>query len=199
MPYHDFTFPAVMEHLGLAFETGARLPDIDPIVPTAEFRDQLNAGVILAHGSDNEKARSEFIVAPVLLELYRLNQKRHMIFSGFDLNVDSAAGLEGPCEFLVTRSPRMSILTAPIVVVASVRNDETLDKMGRCIAAMRAAWLFNEAKGSPVSQVFGVSTTGSNWRFLRLQDTYLTVYSGLYTIPDIGRILGILQYMVETA
>ncbi|HEX4609698.1 MAG TPA: hypothetical protein VH092_15980, partial [Urbifossiella sp.] len=60
-------------------------------------------------------------------------------------------------------------------------------------------WTFNETKGVPVRQVFGVSTSGTEWKFLRLRDTTVTIDLDDYYITDPGRILAILVHMVETA
>ena len=199
MSYRDFTFPEVETQLGLTLETVRVFAEIAPITPRPDFLETLARGVTLAQGIMTDKARSEFIIGPLLLELRRLRQDGNAVFSGVEFNVDATAGLNGYCDFLITRSPRLYIVTAPVVAVAEAKNDDVISGLGQCIAAMRAAWLFNTKKGVPVTQVFGASTTGTNWKFLRLRDTLLTLDLDEYFISDVGRILGILLHMMETA
>ena len=199
MSYRDFTFPEIEKRLGLSITAATLFADVPAVAVSAEFLSRLEEGVNLGLGIDTEKARSEFILSPIFLEFRRLDRNRHAIFSGIEFNVDPAAGLNGYCDFLITRSPRLYILTAPVIAVAEAKNDNVKSGLGQCIAAMRAAWLFNVKEGTPAHQIYGVTTTGSIWKFLRLQDTQVVLDSGEYYVRDVGQILGILQHMVETA
>lgn len=199
MSFREFTFPDVVTRLGLTSATAELFTDVQPVTVSADFVARLRAGVALALGANSEKARSEFVVAPILLEFGWLSQHRHAVFSGVEFNVDPDNGLNGFCDFLITRSPELSLLTAPVVAVAEAKNENVSTGLGQCIAGMRAAWLFNHTKEAPAAQVYGATTTGTNWRFLRLHDTELTLDQGEYYIPDIGKILGILLHMAATA
>ena len=199
MSFREFTFPDVVTRLGLTLTSVRLFPDIRPVATSADFLSRLDEGVTLALGIDNEKARSEFVVAPILLEFRRLIERRHAVFSGVEFNVDPAAGLNGYCDFLITRSPELYLLTAPVIAVAEAKNDNVSTGLGQCIAGMRAAWLFNQSKGVPATQVYGDATTGTTWKFLRLRDTELTLDQGEYYVREVGLILAILQHMAATA
>ena len=199
MSFREFTFPDVVTRLGLTLTSVRLFPDIRPVATSADFLSRLDEGVTLALGIDNETARSEFVVAPILLEFRRLIERRHAVFSGVEFNVDPAAGLNGYCDFLITRGPEIYILTAPVIAVAEAKNDNVSTGLGPCIAGMRAAWLFNQSKGVPATQVYGAATTGTTWKFLRLRDTELTLDQGEYYVREVGLILAILQHMAATA
>ncbi|OUL34638.1 hypothetical protein BV372_13475 [Nostoc sp. T09] len=53
----------------------------------------------------SEKARSEFIVVPILLVCRDLSEDRLAIFSGQRLDIDSAQGLIGKCDFILALAP----------------------------------------------------------------------------------------------
>jgi hypothetical protein len=199
MSYRDFTFPEVETNLGLTIETSRLFASVSKITPRPEFLEMLSEGITLGQGINSEKAKSEFVIAPLLLEFRRLISDRHAIFSGVEFNVDPTIGLNGVCDFLITQSPRLYIVTAPVVAVAEAKNDNIINGLGQCIATMRAAWIFNESKGTPLTQIYGVSTTGSNWKFLRLRDKHVILDLDEYSIRDPGVILGILLDMVKTA
>ena len=72
MAFADFTFPQVQRTLGLAVNE-ADLCSPLPAVPLREdFITTLTDGAAIALAINTEKAKSEFIIAPVLLELRRL-------------------------------------------------------------------------------------------------------------------------------
>jgi hypothetical protein len=199
MSYREFTLENVEAKLGLTLGVESLFKAVLPIEPRAAFLEQLHEGTSLAQGIGSEKAKSEFIIAPILMEFRRLRDRRHALFSGVEFNVDQAAGLNGFCDFLITRGPRQYIVTAPVIALAEGKNDNVNHGLGQCIAEMRAAWLFNEQKGDPVSQVFGASTTGTHWKFLRLRDKEVTLDQEDYFVSDVGKILAILIHMAETA
>ena len=64
--------------------------------------------------------------------------------------------------------------------------------LGQCAAEMVAIQLFNEKDGKPTPVVHGAVTSGSNWRFLRLQGKALFIDVKEYFLDDLARILGIL-------
>lgn len=55
--------------------------------------------------ADSEKARSEGIINPVLLEVKRQLQGQVSVFSGEEFNVQPESGLTGYVDFLISRSP----------------------------------------------------------------------------------------------
>jgi hypothetical protein len=65
---------------------------------------------------ETEKARNEFIVAPVLLAVRELSGNRVGLFSGERFDVDSPAGLIGECDFVLTLSPAQPDLQAPAIL-----------------------------------------------------------------------------------
>ncbi len=199
MSFRDFSFTDVESRLGLTLTMESLFAAVPAITPRQELLDTLDEGAEMSQGVNGEKAKSEFLIAPVLMEFRRLRERRNAVFSGVEFNVDAKQGLNGFCDYLITRSPRQIIVTAPVIAVAEGKNDDVTPGIGQCIAGMRAAWLFNEQKNEPVQQVFGASTTGRQWKFLRLQDTQVTLDTDDYYIPDVGKILGILLHMATTA
>lgn len=199
MSYREFALNDVEAKLGLTLTIEPLFQTVEAVEPRAGFSETLHEGVTVAQGANTEKARSELIIAPILMEFRRLRGNQNALFSGVEFNVDPAIGLNGFCDFLITRSSRQYIVTAPVIAVAEGKNDNVNYGLGQCIAEMRAAWLFNASKHEPITQVFGATTTGTHWKFLRLRDAQVTLDSGDYFIRDVGKILGILLHMAETA
>ena len=197
MAFGDFAFPQVYAELGLSFEEADLYSDVPAIGPRPDFIATIAEGATVALATATEKAKSEFIIAPVLLELHRLLGGAFALFSGVELNVDVNKGLNGVCDFILSGSPRQFVLTAPLVTIVEAKNDNLRGGLGQCIAAMFAASLFNQKAGNPTPVVHGVVTTGGAWKFLKLEGTAVTLDLKEYYVDDPGKILGVLRSIVE--
>jgi hypothetical protein len=61
---------------------------------------------------------------------------------------------------------------------------------------MVAAQRFNAEKGNDIPCVYGVTTSGTDWLFLKLAEKTLHIDMEVYPIQQCDRILGILSSMV---
>lgn len=197
MSFRDFTFPDVLKKLGLTVQSGELNLGGPPVPLPPYLAEFLADGMRLSQGLNNDKARSEFVIAPLLLELKRTHPKRFGLFSGTELSVDPDKGLNGVCDFLLTRGPQIFLIEAPVVAVAEAKNDNINTGFGQCIAAMHAAALFSQKANAPVPAIYGVSTTGAQWKFLRLDGTTVTIDDSDYFIDHPDRVLGALTRVVE--
>ena len=169
------------------------------VTPSALLRETLTDAVPLALDISTEKARSEFIIAPVLAEVRRLGGGSISFFSGVDFTVDPEVGLGGMCDYLFSLSPLQLIVQAPVVAVVEAKNDNIKSGLGQCVAELLAAQRFNAGRGLELPHLYGVVTTGSAWKFLRLSGADVIVDEAEYYIHQPEMILGILVFMVQDA
>jgi hypothetical protein len=87
---------------------------------------------------------------------------------------------------------------APIVTLVEAKNDNIKSGIGQCLAEMVAAQTFNESRGNAIPIVYGVVTTGTNWRFLQLAGMQAVVDIREYYIANVENVVGILLSMVDT-
>ena len=197
MAFRDFDFPEVRERLGLRIEDFDLFVDTPPFPIREEIADFVHYGATLAVANATEKAKSEFIIAPILLELRRSLGSRFNMFSGVEWNVDDSLGLNGYCDFILGRGPSQHILEAPFVAIVEAKRDSIHTGLGQCIAAMVAARMSNERAGIALGAVHGVVSTGATWKFLRLVDKLVQLDVPEYSIDTLPRIMGILKAIVE--
>jgi hypothetical protein len=197
MAFRDFSFPEALQVLALTLAEGDLFGGDPAMDLPLEFAERMRAGVDLALAINTEKARSEFIIAPILLELRRLLGDGFGLFSGIEFDVDASRGLNGDCDFILTRSPLQSVLTAPLVAIVEAKNDNLKNGLGQCIAAMVAALEFNARSSSPVDRTYGVVTTGAAWKFLRLTGSNLELDRHEYFAAELGRIMGIFRSILH--
>ena len=195
MPYSKFDLLKVQNDLNLTIhEVVHFLPDLPPIAPDSFLKTLLAENVPLALAQGNEKARSEWIINPVLTAVRRLTNTQVSIFSGREFNVDPARDLTGYVDFLVARSPRLLVLEAPIIMMVEAKPENLNAGLGQCAAEMFAAQIFNQ---HPNQTIYGCVTNGELWKFLKLQATDLTIDLDAYALEPIDRLLGILIYLAQ--
>jgi hypothetical protein len=155
MPFQNFSFPQVEHDLGLTLTDADLFSPVPPVSVRPDFVAQVIDGANLASAVNTEKARSEFAIAPVLLDLRRLHTGHLGLFSGVELEADASRGLNGVCDFVITKSPRQHVLSAPLITIVEAKNDNLRLGLGQCIAAMCAAQLLNQAASVTVDAVCG--------------------------------------------
>lgn len=198
MAYSDFSLRKVKQDFGLStVEDGRFLPEVEPISPSPVLAGLLEETIPWAIAVGTEKAKSEMIVAPTLLEVKRLLERKISVFSGSDFTVDSSVGLNGVCDFLVSRSPEQFEIEAPVLVLVEAKRDNLNSGLGHCIAEMVAAQRFNEAYHHPLPTIYGSVTSGTAWRFLKLEKQVVTIDVRDYPFPPVEQILGMLVWIVR--
>jgi hypothetical protein len=144
-----------------------------------------------------EKAKSEFIIAPVLFEIARKNEDIVSFFSGHNFDVNKALGLKGFCDFLFAKVPESPIVKEPIFCIVEAKNDNLERGIPQCIAEMYASRLFNEQENKSIDIIYGCVTTGYQWLFLKLEGQTVFQDTTIYPLNQLPQILGILQFIVE--
>jgi hypothetical protein len=199
MPYSQFTtITKVKEAFNLTTVEGIRFfPEIEPIQPSTVLKTLLETNIPWAIATSTEKSRSEAIINPVLLEVRRIFHQQIGVFSGEEFNVDSTVGLNGVCDFLISRSAEQLEIAAPAVIVVEAKKEDLKVGLGQCIAEMVAAQRFNENKGRSIKVIYGIVSSGTQWRFLKLEETTVTIDFTDYPLPPVEQILGFLVWMVR--
>ncbi len=193
MSYSDYkTVESIREKFKISVVSGeSQFSDTMEIPSGNLLTETLKDSIPLALNINTEKARSELIICPVLMEVRRLLHKKISLFSGVDFNVDENLGLSGYCDFILSNSPDQIFIDYPVVCIVEAKNENIRSGYGQCIAEMIAARIFNDQRGISLKYILGVVTTGSNWRFLKYEDNVVTVDYDEYLISQVGKILGI--------
>ena len=195
MSFRDFTLPKVQQDFGLTTAATQQLfIRIAPVPLSETMRRYFDDFRPLGMSIPTEKGRSELLVAPLLAEVWRRSDHRVSLYSGVELNVDDAVGLNGVCDFLLGRSPQLYYVEAPVVAVVEAKKDSIPEGLGQCAAEMVAVQRFNQKANQPRDPVYGSVTTGSLWRFLRLSGKRLDIDLDEYQIAQADRILGVLLH-----
>jgi hypothetical protein len=195
MGYGDFTLDSFLSRFDFSIIQAPLFAQVPPVEPSDWLKDTLRKGRSIAFFS--EKARSEFIVAPVLLSCQEMVKDGCCVYSGVRLDVDAEMGLKGECDFILARTAPTPTLQAPLLIVVEAKKNDIEEGLGQCAAQMIAARFFNERHKEELDQIYGCVTTGEAWQFLRLRQRELLVDSDRYYISQISSILGILMTLLR--
>ncbi|MBA3922640.1 MAG: hypothetical protein H0X31_13450 [Nostocaceae cyanobacterium] len=208
MSYSEFTLAKAKRDFDLSTVEGGRfLPIIEPIAPSSYLTQSLDEGLSLAIATGSSKARypkgmkrfalPELIISPILVEVRKILQKQVSLFSGEDFTVDATLGLSGVCDFLISRSPEQIFIEAPVVVIVEAKKADLKTGLGQCAAEMVAAQKFNQTNNQTIQTIYGSVSSGTAWRFLKLEGQTLFINLHDYSVPPVEPLLGMLVWMVQ--
>ncbi len=151
MAYSDFDLKKVRNAFGLRIDEQPDLfADVTPVQPGATLANTLAETAHLAMAINTEKARSELLITPVLLDIWRQAQSQISLFSGTEFTVDETRGLTGYCDYILSRSKAQLTVNAPVVMIVEAKNENIKGGLGQCVAEMIAAQIFNEREGNAI-------------------------------------------------
>lgn len=198
MAYSDFTLEKVQKAFELTISEDADLfANVPQLEPSPLLREFLQDNAQLALKINTEKARSEMIIAPILLDLRKQVASKISLFSGVDFNVDFERGLNGTCDYIISKSPEQLFLKSPVIVLVEAKKENIGAGVGQCASEMLAAQVFNEREGNQIPVILGVVTSGNIWRFLELSEKQLRVDATEYYLKDVSKVLGIFANGVQ--
>jgi hypothetical protein len=193
MAYSDFKLNELVKQFDLTLnENLDSFADIPEVEPSENLKFSLKENASLALDINTEKARSEMIIAPILLEVRRQVNYQVGLFSGSEFNVAPEKGLNGTCDFLMSLSPERLFIKAPIIMLVEAKKEDIKAGLGQCVAEMLAAQLFNEREENEIKTIYGAVTSGTNRRFLKLEGKIVYIDTIEYYLRDVEKILGIL-------
>ena len=189
MAYTDFSLGTLETKFGIRNHVRPLFEPLPPLVPSdLQYAERIPL--------TTEKAKSESIVFPILLELRSRNDSFFTIYSGDNLNADSDKGLNGECDFILTKDTGSFDINYLIMQVVEAKRNDLEIGVPQCAAQLVGARFFNEAKGVSVPILTGCVTTGNEWLFIRLTD-HLEIDRRKYYLNELGELLAVFQQLID--
>ena len=196
MSYSDFDLKKIKSEFQLKIVEDEDLFSSIEEVEISDFLSTiLKQNVPIALAISTEKANSELIIINILLEMKK--QLKISFFSGIDFTVDKEKGLNGFCDFIISKSPEQLYLDTPVLALVEAKNEKIVSGLGQCVAEMIAAKIYNEREGNVVSSIYGAVTTGHAWKFLKLEKDTAYIDIEDYYIKNPKKIIGIFVHMIK--
>ncbi|MFP5270620.1 hypothetical protein [Coleofasciculus sp.] len=199
MSYSQFTLDDIEPNFNVTITEKVGIFNDIPQKEHSQFLQKLlSYNIPLALDIATEKARSEMIITPILIELKKQFNSQISLFSGKEFNVDLEKGLTGYCDYLISYSPSQLLIKSPVITLVEAKNDNIQSGLAQCMAEMIAAQLFNQNHSNSIPTIYGGVTTGTNWKFMRLTEKIIEVDSQEYFLNPISKIIGILSHFIRT-
>lgn len=196
MAYSDFTLDRLIREFGVQVRGERSLfADAPPVEPSPWLVESLQRAINVGFGS--EKSRSERLVSPVLVELSTLNQDNFAIISGANLDIDASRGLNGECDFILSFTRLQDLVQAPVFCITEAKKQDVEMGTAQCAAQLLGAAQLNLQAGKAIPTLYGCSTTGVEWRFLRFENNIFSLDETRYLVNEPARLLGVLQQVIN--
>ena len=198
MAYSDFQkISDVQEKFSIdVFADRSFFRDISEIEPTDFLKELLAENIPLALNINTEKARSELMIMPILVAVRKMFNYQISLFAGTEFTVDKKEGLNGYCDYILSGSSNQIYIQSPVVCMVEGKNENLKPGYPQCIAEMIAAQRFNTKHANSLETHWGVVTTGSNWKFLRLVGKVAEIDYDEYQIAQVAKLLGIFHHIL---
>lgn len=143
----------------------------------------------------SEAAISEFLIAPILKEMWKHYDQILLLWSHVALTVGQE--FEGFPDYLFTkRSPLGLVRDKPYLLVVEAKKDDFEGGWGQCLAAMLAAQKIN---GNERILLQGLVSNGEVWQFGKLNGHNFIRDPRSFTISDLSALFAALHSVFETA
>lgn len=195
MPYSKFTLDIIEKKFGIKNQVVHLFDTIEEIKISEWLEKSLEIAQELPIKS--EKAKSESIIFPILVELRNINHKFFTIHSGDTLIADEKQELEGECDFILAKDTNTFNINFPIFQILEAKKNDTDTGVGQCAAQMLGAKIFNQNKGIKLKIIYGCVTTGKDWLFMKLENNTIFIDKKIYSLEKINLLLGVFQNIMN--
>jgi hypothetical protein len=102
----------------------------------------------------------------------------------FNLTVEEALNLFADILEVLPSSYLQTTLNENVSLATAINTEK---------ARMVPTQLFNQRNGEQIKSIYGAVTTGTDWKFLQLIDSTISIDKRDYFINEVSQILGILR------
>jgi hypothetical protein len=183
----------VTKKFGLKAKLTPLFPEIVPQIPS----DWLLKSLEIAYKAPatTEKAKSERLVSPTLMEVVQAFEFDITLFSGEEININAQDDLAGPCDFFFGLYPLSPYLETPVIAIAEAKDEDLEWGVAQCAAQLYAAHLLNEQDGKKLDVLYGCATDGVEWQFIKFKNNIF--YIDPKPITHLPHLLGVWHWIIR--
>jgi len=193
MAFSDFkTIADVQKHYQIKYEEGTFIVSQDTDLPETFLKDlEFYKKTIDVFSS--EASRSEYIISPLLRELYKKYYPTYAFWIQKSILYDQV--LSGTPDYIFSTKSELgkTVLEKPLVIIVEAKKNDFQQGWGQCLAELVASQKINQDIQRPV---YGIVTDGNLWQLGRLQRDIFTQNIENFTIDKLSRLYGALDYLI---
>lgn len=195
MSFKDFTLDDLRNKFGIENEIKSFFKDIKEQEPSGWLKMVLEINSKMP--TKTEKAKSEYIIAPILTSLVEMNNSIFTVYSGETLTGDKDKGLYGECDFILAKNVNTFDVRLPILCLFNAKKGDIDLGIVQCSAQMVGIKFFNEKNKVKLDTIYGCVTNANEWKFLKLQGNTIFIDTESFFIKELDKILGIFQNIID--
>lgn len=144
--------------------------------------------------NNSEYAICEYIIVPILKEVWKQYRSEFILWSHQALNCD--ANLNGFPEYILAQKSPLGklVFERPYFVIIEAKQDDFEAGWAQCLAEMIASGRLNE---KPNQEVFGIVSNGKLWQFGKLEKNVFTLNKTSYLIDDLDKLFAAINYVFQ--
>ena len=143
----------------------------------------------------SEAAIGEFLIAPILKEIWRNYADFLLIWSHVALSFDQE--FTGYPDYLFTKKTELGMVQdKPYLMVVEAKKDDFEAGWAQCAAALLAAQQINQNENMVL---YGIVSNGDGWQFGKLQAHNFVRDTRTFGISDLNELFGALQFVFEAS
>jgi hypothetical protein len=144
--------------------------------------------------NNSEYAICEYIIVPILKEVWKQYRSNFILWSHQALNYD--ANLNGFPEYILAQKSPLGklVFDRPYFVIIEAKQDDFEAGWAQCLAEMIAAQRLNE---KPERTVFGIVSNGKLWQFGKLNNNDFTMNKNSYLIDNLDKLFAAINYVFK--
>lgn len=196
MAFSDYkSIGQVQREYGLKYREENFIPPTQ-IEPSKMFLEEFEFNQATMDVFSSEGARAEAVIFPVLREVYKRHHEKYSLWIQKALAYDEK--LSGTPDYIVATKSELGklVFETPLVMMAEAKKNDFVQGWGQCMAELVAAQKLNGDANRPV---YGVVTDGQFWQFGKLMNGTMIKNEAVGTIDEIPRLLGMLDFVFQSA
>ncbi len=158
------------------------------------FREHLE--IIMEYNvvDNSEFAICEFIISPVLQEVWKQYRSKFILWSHQSLNYEQ--NLTGFPEYILAKRSLLGkvVFEQPYFLLVEAKQDNFETGWAQCLAEMIAAQKLN---ANPDQEVFGIVSNGGLWQFSYLKKNVFTRNKQSYLTGDLNKLFASINYIFD--
>ena len=169
--------------------------EVEPFEVSQSFTDELNFVLRNINVRVSEAAVGEFLIAPILKEIWRNYTDYLLIWSHVALV--SGEEFTGFPDYLFTKKTELGMVREkPYLMVVEAKKDDFEAGWAQCVAALLASQKINQNENLIL---FGMVSNGDGWQFGRFRHKDFVRDTRTFAISDLNELFGALKYLFERA
>ena len=143
----------------------------------------------------SEASRTDLIITPILREVYKQYHDKYSFWIQKSITYNDK--LSGTPDYIIaTRSALgKTVLELPLIIVVEAKKNDFEQGWGQCLAELVTAQKINDDASIVVH---GIVTDGELWKFGKLMGNTFTSNIEGYTVGDLPKLFGAINYVFET-